>query len=124
MDSLDDYIDAFFDPNSPDYIGDHLGNTVAGHSYWSDTPSSGLVISRQILRGKLDRYGLEFAMSEYSILGNYGPGRDLGIQPALYIARTAHYDLTIAEGTGGGGGFMTDRPHILVTAGTMQQVDG
>jgi len=97
MDTLDDYIDAFFDPASPDYIGEHLGNSVAGHSYWSDTPQSGLVISRQILRGKLNHYGLEFAMSEYSILGNYGPGRDLGINPALYIARTAHYDLTIAE---------------------------
>ncbi|MBW2493185.1 MAG: glycosyl hydrolase, partial [Deltaproteobacteria bacterium] len=97
VDELDDYIDAFFDSASPDYIGDHLGNSVAGHSYWSDTPSSGLVVSRQILRGKLDRYGLEFAMSEYSILGNYGPGRDLGIHPALYIARTAHYDLTLAE---------------------------
>jgi O-glycosyl hydrolase len=94
---LDDYIDAFFDSASPDYIGEHLGNSVAGHSYWSDTPQSGLVISRQILRGKLNRYGLEFAMSEYSILGNYGPGRDLGINPALYIARTAHYDLTVAE---------------------------
>jgi len=97
VDTLDDYIDAFFDSTSPDYIGEQLGNTIAGHSYWSDTPSSGLVISRQILRGKLNRYGLEFAMTEYSILGDDGPGRDLGIDPALHIARTAHYDLTIAE---------------------------
>ncbi len=97
VDTLDDYVDAFFDPTSPDYIGEHLGNSIASHSYWSDTPQSGLVLSRQILRGKLDRYGLEFAMSEYSILGDYGSGRDLGIDPALHIARTAHYDLTIAE---------------------------
>jgi hypothetical protein len=36
-------------------------------------------------------------MSEYSVLGGYGPKRDLGINPAIYIARTAHFDLTLAE---------------------------
>jgi len=97
-DTLDDYIDAFFDPASPDYIGAQLGNAVAGHSYWSDTPQSGLIPSRRLLRNKLDQYpGLEYAMTEYSILGSYGPGRDLGIDPALHIARTAHFDLTVAE---------------------------
>jgi O-glycosyl hydrolase len=98
LDTLDDYIDAFFDPASPDYVGDKTGNAVSGHSYWTDTPSSGLIPSRQLLRRKLDDYpGLEFAMSEYAILGNYGSGRDLGIAPALFIARTAHFDLTITE---------------------------
>jgi O-glycosyl hydrolase len=97
-DALDDYIDAFFDPTSPIYIGQHLGNSVAGHSYWTDTIASGLITSRKFLRNKLNAYpGLEYAMSEYSILGDYGPGRDLGIDPALHIARTAHYDLTVAE---------------------------
>jgi len=98
LDTLDDYIDAFFDPTNPTYIGPHLGNSVAGHSYWTDTLASGLILSRQNLRRKLDSYpGLEFAMSEYSILGDYGPGRDLGIDPALHIARTLHHDLTITE---------------------------
>ncbi len=36
-------------------------------------------------------------MSEYCILGSYGPGRDLGIDPALYVARTIHFDLTRAN---------------------------
>lgn len=98
LDTLDDYIDAFFDPIGPDYVGDKLGNTIAGHSYWTDTIASGLITSRRILRRKLDQYpGLEFAMTEYAILGGYGPGRDLGIDPALHIARTAHYDMTITE---------------------------
>jgi len=98
-DGLDDYIDAFFDPTSPDYIADKLDNTVAGHSYWSDIPPD-LVTSREQLRSKLDEYpGLEFVMSEYTILGNngYGNGRDLGIDPAIYILRTLHYDMTVAE---------------------------
>ena len=98
LDTLGDYIDTFFDPASPGYVGDKVGNTVAGHSYWTDTVASGLITSRRLLRHKLDNYpGLEFAMSEYAILGNYGPGRNLGIDPALYIARTAHFDLTLTE---------------------------
>lgn len=42
---------------------------------------------------------MEFVMSEYTILGNdgYGNGRDLGIDPAIYILRTLHYDMTVAE---------------------------
>jgi len=98
LDSLDDYIDAFFDPTSPDYVEDEVANAVAGHSYWTDTIPSGLVTSRERLRDKLDEYpGLEFLMTEYAILGDYGPGRDLGIDPALHIARTAHFDLTLTE---------------------------
>jgi hypothetical protein len=98
LDTLDDYIDAFFDSASPDYVGDKVSNSVAGHSYWTDASVSGLITSRRLLRKKLDSYpGLEFAMSEYAILGDNGPGRDLGILPALRIARTAHFDLTIAE---------------------------
>ncbi|HEY5657660.1 MAG TPA: glycoside hydrolase [Myxococcota bacterium] len=97
-DDYRDYIDAFYDPASPDYLGDVLGHTIAAHSYWSDHPRGGLVTQRARLRAKLDGYpGLEYAMSEYAILGGYGWGRDLGIAPALYIARTAHYDLTVAE---------------------------
>ncbi len=100
QDALDDYIDAFFDPTSPDYVGDKVDNAVAGHSYWSDTTSNVLVGSRRQLRAKLDEYpGMKYAMTEYSILGEYGSGRDLGIDPALHIARTAHFDLTLAETT-------------------------
>ncbi len=98
LDALDDYIDAFFDPGSPDHVADEVDNAVAGHSYWTDTIPTGLVTSRKLLRAKLDEYpGLEFVMTEYAILGDYGPGRDLGIDPALHIARTAHFDLTVTE---------------------------
>jgi O-glycosyl hydrolase len=98
LDTLDDYIDAFFAPTSPDYVGDKIDNAVAGHSYWTDATAIDLVESRELLRAKLDEYpGMKFAMTEYAILGDYGPMRDLGIDPALHIARTAHYDLTLTE---------------------------
>lgn len=40
-----------------------------------------------------------YEQTEYCILGDYGPTRDLGIDPALHIARTIHYDLSIAQAT-------------------------
>jgi O-glycosyl hydrolase len=98
LNTLDDYIDAFFDPTSPDYVGDKVDKVVAGHSYWTDTPTSGLLRSRNVLRAKLDEYpGMKYVMTEYSVLGADGPGRDLGIDSALRIARTAHFDLTLTE---------------------------
>jgi hypothetical protein len=57
----------------------------------------------------LNQYpGLGYAMTEYCILvggdsyiparyRGYGNGRDLGIDPALWVARVIHYDLTVAE---------------------------
>ena len=36
-------------------------------------------------------------MTEYCILGPDGPGRDLGIDPALCVANTIHFDLTRGE---------------------------
>ena len=46
--------------------------------------------------------GLKFWMSEYCILGDNngeieGNGRDLGIDPALYMAKVIHSDLAIAN---------------------------
>ncbi len=64
---------------------------------------------RQTLRTKLNQYpGLGYAMTEYCILvggdsyipsqyRGYGNGRDLGIDPALWVARVIHYDLIVAE---------------------------
>ena len=91
------HISQFFDTLSSNYIGDTLSGEICGHSYWSDSPLSGLVYKRQILSAELDKYNLEYNMTEYCILGDYGSGRDLGIDPALHIARTIHYDLTVAN---------------------------
>lgn len=85
-----------------DFIGDaemksKVGNMLAVHSYFSES-SNDLTKLRSIARENMDAYGGdELWMTEYSILGNYGPGRDLGIDPALYISKVIHHDLTVAN---------------------------
>ncbi|WP_028611464.1 glycoside hydrolase [Paenibacillus harenae] len=79
-----------------------VGNKIASHSYWSDYSNPGddrLGYLRDLLNENLKKYdpNAKYWMSEYCILGNYGPGRDLGIDPALYIARTIHFDMTHAN---------------------------
>ncbi len=92
-----EHIDQFFNISSTNFIGDKLDGSICGHSYWSDVPADGLISKRQALRAELDNYGLGYDMTEYCILGDYGSGRDLGIDPALHIARTIHFDMTLAE---------------------------
>jgi O-glycosyl hydrolase len=105
-----DYIDAFFNPGGVYYVGNKAVNRISGHSYYTCWPEEGRLVDwRRTLRAKLDEYpGLEYAMSEYCILvpsdswvparhRGYGGGRNLGIDPALWVARVIHYDLTMAE---------------------------
>jgi O-glycosyl hydrolase len=106
-----DYIDSFFNTDSSNYIGDKIAHKVAGHSYFTCWPEGDdrLVGWRENLRHKLDAYaGLEYWMTEYCIYipdggwvfpqhRGYGNGRDLRMDPALWVARLIHYDLTVAE---------------------------
>ncbi len=95
----------FFDIKSSNYIGDKLAAIVAGHSYFTDTEARDIVPHRRKLKARLDEYeGLSYAQTEYCILGSdgsgfelRGSGRDLGIEPALRMARTIHYDLTMTD---------------------------
>lgn len=91
------HIYEFFGTSSGNYIGDRVPAAISSHSYWTDTTSYGLITMRQLLRNALDNYGLDYEQTEYCILGDYGPNRDFGIDPALYIARTIHCDMTIAQ---------------------------
>lgn len=79
-----------------------VGNKIASHSYWSDYSKPGddrLVKLRQILHDNLLHYDpdAKYWVTEYCILGDYGPGRDLGIEPALQVAKTIHFDLAEAN---------------------------
>ncbi len=104
-----DYIDAFFSPSSAHYVGDRVAQRITSHSYNTCWPEDDRLVGwRQTLRDKLDHYpGLDYAMTEYCILvpsnssvpsmyRDYGNGRDLGMDPALWIARVIHHDLVIA----------------------------
>jgi O-glycosyl hydrolase len=108
------YIDSFFDTSSDYYIGNKISHQLAGHGYFCCWPEwdDRLVGWRETLRNKLNTYsGLEYWMTEYCILipdeswvppehRDYGLGRDLGIDPALWIARIIHYDMTVGGATG------------------------
>lgn len=98
-------IQAFFDDNSENYIGDlsHTGNVVSGHSYFTTSPFSSMIEQRKTLANAVENVpDLKYWMSEYCILGDNdgeieGNERDLGIDPALYLARVIHTDLTVAN---------------------------
>lgn len=79
-----------------------VGNKIASHSYWSDYSKPGddrLGKLRELLDANMKKYDSEakYWVTEYCILGDYGPGRDLGMDPALHVARTIHFDMTKAN---------------------------
>jgi len=98
-------IDAFFDPASDLYIGDlpSIENVIMGHGYFTTSPFSKAAAIRNKLRDKVAGVkGLKLWQSEYCILGDNsgtinGEHRDLGIKPALYVARVIHNDLVNAN---------------------------
>ncbi|MBW3128582.1 glycoside hydrolase [Hymenobacter profundi] len=100
-----DQINAFFKPSSPTYVGNlpRVASIIAGHSYFTTSPYPQAVAVRQQLADKVAQVqGLRYWQSEYCILGDNageinGNKRDLGIGPALYLARTIHNDLVVAN---------------------------
>lgn len=93
-------IQYFFSVESPGYLGGKVRSVICGHSYGSDSPAR-LVADRQTLRKQLDKFKLDYAQTEYCIMGEQtgmdGSGQDLGIDPALWLARVVHFDLTVAN---------------------------
>ena len=95
----------FFDAVSSNYIGDlpSVAPKIAGHSYWTTWDLDWLINSRLMLHQRLNQIDpdLEYWMTEYALLENNeevtGNGRDLGIDPALYMARIIHSDMVIAN---------------------------
>lgn len=99
-------IQSFFDESSDNYVGDFskVSNSISGHSYFTTYPYSKAKEVREKVKNEVENYeNLKFWMSEYCILANNevieGNGRDLGIDPALYVAGIIHADLAIANAT-------------------------
>lgn len=100
-------IDYFFGVNSTKNIAGltNVKKTISGHSYWQAWPLSELISSRQSVANRANTIpGLSVWASEYSILenpgtaelpGGAGPGRDLGMQTALWVARIISTDISI-----------------------------
>jgi len=101
-----DQLAAFFgNKTAPTYLGGtpRVAPIIAGHSYFTTSPATQAVAVRRQLAARVAALpGIVYWQSEYCILGdndgeiNGGP-RDLGIAPALYLARTVHYDLTVGN---------------------------
>jgi hypothetical protein len=75
---------------------------VAGHSYFTTSPSAQLIQKRTELQAEAAKYGIDFWQSEYCILGDNageikGNGVDLGMKTALYVAKVIHADLVYAQ---------------------------
>ncbi|GGF12428.1 xylanase [Hymenobacter cavernae] len=98
-------INAFFSPTASTYVGNlpSVARTIAAHSYFTTSPYNQAVATRQQLADKVATVDkLNYWQSEYCILGDNageinGNKRDLGMEAALYLARTIHMDLAVAN---------------------------
>ncbi|AMR28809.1 xylanase [Hymenobacter psoromatis] len=101
-----DQLGAFFGNKvAPTYLGStpQVAPIIAGHSYFTTSPAALAVAVRRQLAARVAAVpGLTYWQSEYCILGgnegeiNGGP-RDLGMAPALYLARVIHADLAVGN---------------------------
>ena len=107
--NFDNQIDDFWNPSSPLSIASlpNVERVMTGHSYWTVWPVKDLVSHRKALNDKIKEHsGLKYWQTEYSILESPGESeipngngnkRDLGMQTALFVARTIHNDLTLVN---------------------------
>lgn len=105
--SRSNQIDYFFGVNSAKNIAglSNVKKTISAHSYWQAWPLSELVYSRQSAATRAQSVGgLSLWSTEYCVLespgitelpGGGGPGRDLGMQTALWTARIISTDISI-----------------------------
>jgi O-glycosyl hydrolase len=101
-----DQLGAFFsDKSAPTYLGStpQVAPIMAGHSYFTTSPAATAIATRKQLAARVAALkSLTYWQSEYCILGdnageiNGGP-RDLGMKPALYLAKAVHYDLAVGN---------------------------
>lgn len=99
------HIQEFFGSDSGNYVGDlkNIAKKICGHSYYTTYGTSTLIDVREKVKNQIQETdaSIEFWMSEYCILEDNpevkGNGRDLGIDPALYLARVIHADLAVAN---------------------------
>lgn len=105
--SRSNQVDYFFGVNSAKNIAglSNVKKTISAHSYWQAWPLTELVYSRQSAATRTQSVaGLSLWSSEYCVLespgtselpGGGGPGRDLGMQTALWTARIISTDIAV-----------------------------
>jgi O-glycosyl hydrolase len=102
-----DFINYFWNPSSAGYVGNltTVEKIISSHSYGAQSNVPNLINNRTNISNRITNVNnaIKFWQSEYCVLGTEdgitGPGRDLGINAALYIARVIHTDLAIGNAT-------------------------
>ncbi len=95
-------IQAFFDPQSPTYLGDlpTVENRFAVHSYWTNHSESEILRTRRKAKKLADRFKVQLHQSEYSLISldrvQQNRPRN-GWEVAQFIAKIIHFDLTEAN---------------------------
>lgn len=80
-----------------DRIKDKIAPIAAVHSYWNDDITR-LKSIRVPMAKNMKKYpNMRLWQTEFCVMGARGQGRDLGMDTALWVARTMHYDLTYAN---------------------------
>jgi O-glycosyl hydrolase len=100
-----DFINYFWNPASSGYVGNlpTVEKIISSHSYGAQSNVSNLISNRTNLANRISgvNNSIKYWQSEYCILSNEdgtgGPGRDLGMNSALYIARVIHSDLALGN---------------------------
>jgi O-glycosyl hydrolase len=98
-------IQTFFANNSPYYVGNlkNIWPVVAGHSYFTDTNDSTIVLTRKRVKDTAAKYHVPFWQSEYSMLGNGykegATGRTSAMDCALFLAKIIYNDFVVGNAT-------------------------
>lgn len=106
QDGRGDQINAFFNPASPDYIGNvpTLLKMLSTHSYFTTCPDTTMIHIRQsaVDRRNAVAPGLALWQTEFGVLGDIckqysGAPKHTDINYGLYIARVIHHDLAVGQ---------------------------
>jgi O-glycosyl hydrolase len=85
--------------NHPEMVG-KLEPVAGYHSYFTDDLNTLGGQMRSRLADNAAARGVGVLQSEFCILGTYGPGRNLQLEPARRVFRVIHKDLTAARSLG------------------------
>jgi O-glycosyl hydrolase len=108
-DGRGDQVSQFFGASSPNFVGNlpSVDKIISAHSYFTTCPDDNLISVRQTLANKVKQVdpSLQVWQTEFGILGDIcgkynGYPRNTGIDYGLYVAKTIHHDLAIANVSG------------------------
>jgi O-glycosyl hydrolase len=129
-DAPDRQVKTFFDPQSPNYIGNlrHIPSVIAGHDYGSDKTNDAIKETREKVKAEATKYAVHFHQSEWCMLPglklpidgftpDWEPANYAGMQPALLLGRLVYSNFVHAGATSWGywKGMEVNGNHALIS---------